>query len=124
MNITTTSLETSKALHDAGVKTESCLHWYVGVGTSETKCVYVKERKNIVNIKEIYCAYTISDLPAVLRELEKMKGWGICLERFCNKGVNCMMYMMPTKKHWLRICELYATEGMSAVDKYLQGLLK
>jgi hypothetical protein len=121
----TTSLKTSQLIKEAGVECES---YFVYIMDGILGTVILP--RNIQVDDYDYYAYTLQDLPEVLKELGRIKGWNLrCVN--CNqipsiKDSECCGDGFASEwfLRWIEVCKLYATQGMEAVDEYLINLLK
>ena len=62
-------------------------------------------------------AYTLGDIPEVLKHLGEKIGWEVKEKKY-GFGVMLGWYF-----HWFEFCRLYVDEGKESAEKYILGLL-
>lgn len=118
----TLSIDVCKKLAEMGVKVESYWCWQRrlesqnwGIGKNEVSSIW-----------RTIPAYTLDCIPEVLKAILQITP--VDLREF-SKNPNFFTHSgLVTenrwKEHWLQICELFPTEGMEGVDKYVLNLIE
>lgn len=128
--MTTLSKETCAALKEMGVKTEAEFAVYARYKHENHvnyRLVSHSERFGYGYDDEIP-AFTLSDLPHVLREMSKIQDWeGEVVMVFEDDGETLQeeSSLLPKwKYHFMKMCGFFAEGGIEASEAYLLTLIK